>query len=105
MKFAIIAESGKQYKVSEGQTLTLEKLQSKSKTVSLSHVLLIADGNKVTIGTPEISGAKIPAQVIEHGRSKKQMVIKFKHKVRYKRTRGHRQHFTKIKIGKIPTAK
>jgi len=101
--FAIIKAGGKQYEVREGQELKIEKLEVEAgKSVDLD-VLLIAndDGTGVKVGTPTVSGAKVSASVVEHGKGEKVSIIKYKPKVRYRRHTGHRQPFTKIKIEKI----
>lgn len=100
---AVIKTGGKQYKVKEGQTLTVEKLpEEKGKKIKLE-TLLIADsdtGEIKALGTPSL-GDKVTAEVVETGKGKKITVVKYKNKTRYTRTRGHRQPFTKVKIEKI----
>ena len=96
---AVIETGGKQYLVHEGDVLSIEKIDTEAgKNVIFDHVLLTAqeDGADTKIGKPYIAG-----EVIEHGRDKKIRVVKYKNKIRYKRVYGHRQHFTKVKIGKI----
>jgi len=101
-KIAIIKTGGKQYKVQKGDTLKVEKLKGdKGKEVILKDVLLVADGKKVDIGQPKVSGAKVKAEILEQGRAKKVKVVKYKAKTRYTKTHGHRQHFTKLKISAI----
>lgn len=101
--FAVIATGGKQYRVSAGDTISIEKLTGveEGKSVSFDKVLLSDDGSKTVVGAPYISGASVSAKVIENGRSKKISVIKYKAKSRYFKNRGHRQPFTKIEITKI----
>ena len=97
---AVIKTGGKQYLVKEGDVLTIEKLDVKEgETVSFD-VLMKAEGDKVDVGTPTLS-AKVSAEVMAHGRAAKIEVVKYKAKSRYTRRTGHRQHFTKVKIGKI----
>lgn len=101
---AVIETGGKQYLVHEGDVLKIEKIDAEAgKKVTFDHVLLTAkeDGADTKIGKPYIDGASIEAEVVEHGRDKKVRVVKYKNKIRYKRVYGHRQHFTKVKIGKI----
>lgn len=101
---AVIATGGKQYKVKEGLTLKLEKLEGEEQSViTFDRVLLLAseDGATVEVGTPVLEGAKVTATIVEQGRDKKITVIKYKPKVRYRRKNGHRQHFTKVKITAI----
>ena len=110
MTFAVIKTGGKQYIVTEGQTLTVEKLEHESETVVFDQVLLVATekpvrpghpGGKATIGQPVIAGAKVSATVIQEGRGEKKIVFRFKSKTRYHKKKGHRQPFTKVKIDKI----
>jgi len=100
---AIIATGGKQYIVTEGQSLNIEKLELEEGQPVEFTALLVADeeGTDVKVGTPEVSGAKVSATVLEQGRAPKVNVIKFKSKSRYRRKYGHRQPFTKIQIEKI----
>ena len=101
--FAVIQAGGKQFEVKEGQELKIEKVEKEIGENIAFEALLIADeeGTQVKIGTPLVSGAKITAKILEHGRTEKVSVIKYKPKVRYRRNVGHRQPFTKIKIEKI----
>lgn len=103
MAFAIIRTGGKQYKVEEGQTLRIERVPVKEGDVLDMDVLLVADGEgkAVQIGAPTVSGAKVTARVVSHGRGEKVSVVKYKPKVRYKRRVGHRQNFSEVKIEKI----
>ncbi|MCB9798620.1 50S ribosomal protein L21 [Candidatus Nomurabacteria bacterium] len=101
---AVIETGGKQYIVKDGQALKIEKLEAaEGDKITFDKVLLLAaeDGSDVQIGTPYLDGVTIDAQVEMQGRSKKVRVVKYKRKVRYKRTRGHRQHFTKVKVEKV----
>ncbi|MBI4138942.1 50S ribosomal protein L21 [Candidatus Uhrbacteria bacterium] len=100
--FAVIATGGKQYLVKEGDVLKIEKLPAEKGGAVSFDVLLVAedDGSKVEIGAPKLA-AKVSAEVMEQGRSKKISVVKYKPKVRYKKRVGHRQHFTSVKITKI----
>ncbi len=97
--YAVIKSGGKQYKVEEGQTLRLETLDvEEGKKVNFDQVLLIADGDKVTVGAPTIKGAEVAAEVVGHGRGKKLRVIKFRRRKNYRRVMGHRQDYTQVKI-------
>lgn len=100
---AVIQTGGKQYLVAEGQTVALEKLLEKTGEGIVFDALLVAslDGATVHVGQPTVAGAKVEAEIVEHGKGKKVDVIKFKSKVRYRRKYGHRQPFTKVRIGKI----
>ncbi|MBI4133526.1 50S ribosomal protein L21 [Candidatus Uhrbacteria bacterium] len=100
---AVIKTGGKQYKVREGAVLAIEKVATQPGESLDLEVLFVADeeGTGVKIGTPTVTGAKVVARVLEHGRAEKVSVVKYKPKVRYKKNVGHRQPFTKIKIEKI----
>ena len=99
---AIIVTGGKQYKVAEGDTLFIEKLENEAgDAVTFDKVLAILDGDKATIGTPVVEGAKVEASVVKNGRGKKIMVFKYNAKKGYRRRQGHRQPYTKVQIGKI----
>ncbi|MBA7714985.1 hypothetical protein ES703_124020 [subsurface metagenome] len=100
--YAIIETGGKQYKVAPGQTIDVERLDvDEGNTVELDKVLFIADGDKVTIGTPTIDGAKVIATSQGEGKGKKIIVFKYKPKVRYRKKTGHRQLYTRLAIDKI----
>lgn len=102
--FAVIQTGGKQYLVKTGQVLKIEKLPGeKGSQVVFDKVLMTAseDGAEVKLGHPYLEGAKVSAEILEQGRGKKVLVIKYKPKVRYRRKRGHRQYFTKVKIIQI----
>ncbi|MBI3305856.1 50S ribosomal protein L21 [Candidatus Nomurabacteria bacterium] len=105
MEFAVIQTGGKQYKVRSGGLLSVEKIKgeySKGDKISFDKVLLVDNGKDTTIGTPYISGAKVDGEIVEIGRGRKIMVIKYKQKSRTGWTRnGHRQPFFKVKITSI----
>ena len=99
---AIIETGGKQYKVAEGDTLYIEKLNVEAgETVTFDKVLAVIDGDKATFGAPLVNGAKVDAEVVKNGRGKKIIVFKYKPKKNYRRKQGHRQPYTKVTIGKI----
>ena len=99
---AIIKTGGKQYKVSEGDTLRVEKLTTElGKSVSIDRVLSVIDGDKVTIGTPVVKGASVDATVVSHGRGEKVTIFKMNRRKHYRKAQGHHQSFTEIKIDKI----
>ena len=101
MKYAVIAACGKQYKVSEGDVIKVEKLGvADGETVTLDKVLLVSDGETV-IGNPTIAGASVTASVVCEGKDKKVVVYKYKRKTGYHKKNGHRQLFTKVKIESI----
>lgn len=96
---AVIRTGGKQYRVAEGDVLRVEKLDSEpGSTVELGEVLMFSNGESSQIGTPLIEGGSVSAEVTTHGRDKKIDVVKFKRRKKYRRLKGHRQHFTELKI-------
>ncbi len=117
MEFAVIKTGGKQYKVSKGDVISIEKLKKviskevKNEKIEKNHkigdkvifdeVLLVDDGKDTTIGTPYIKGAKVEAEILEIGKARKVLVVKYKQKSRYLRRNGHRQPFFKVKINSI----
>lgn len=104
MTIAVIKTGGKQYKIKDGQALKIEKIEGEAgKKTIFAEVLLVSDdmGEKVEVGTPTIKDKKVEADILEQGRAKKILVIKYKPKTRYRRKVGHRQPFTKVKIVKI----
>jgi large subunit ribosomal protein L21 len=97
--YAVIKSGGKQYRVQEGQTLKLEKLELPTgETIEFDEVLLVADGDDVKIGAPLVSGAKVAAEIIDHGRGDKIKIIKFRRRKHSMTRQGHRQWFTEVKI-------
>jgi large subunit ribosomal protein L21 len=99
--YAVIRSGGKQYRVTPGQTLRLEKLEGEAGTkIQLSEVLMVEDGGKVQTGAP-LPNASVEATIIQSDRSDKVLVFKKKRKKQYRRTRGHRQAFTAVRIEKI----
>ena len=99
-KIAVIKTGGKQYKVSQGQNLKIEKIDAKAGEILKFSTLMVADDKKLELGRP-VLGELVEGKVLEQGRYKKISVIKFKNKVRYKRNVGHHQQFTKVEITKI----
>lgn len=100
--YAVIETGGKQYKVSPGQTIDVERLKvAEGKTVDLDRVLLIADGKKLTVGTPTVDGARVVATSQGEGKGDKVIVFRYKSKVRYRTKTGHRQLYTRLVIDKI----
>lgn len=101
--FAIVATGGKQYLVTPGQVLTVEKLPENEagKPVVFDQVLLTSTGGEVKVGTPTVAGAKVTATSMGDGRGEKVVVVHYKAKVRYHKKAGHRQPFTKVKIEAI----
>jgi large subunit ribosomal protein L21 len=100
--YAVIATGGKQYRVQPGETIQIEKLEDEpGKTVEFGEVLLVADGEKVTVGKPHVAGAKVTAEVIGTARGEKLIVYKYRRRKGYRRKTGHRQPFTAVKITAI----
>lgn len=102
--FAVIQTGGKQYLVKDGDLLKIEKLEVEvGKEVVFDQVLMLAkeDGSDVKIGKPYLEGVSIVAVCEEQGKNRTIRVVKYKRKVRYKRTNGHRQRFTKVKVGEV----
>ena len=100
--YAVIVTGGKQYKVSEGDTLFIEKLTAEEgEAVTFDQVLMVGDGDKITVGAPAVEGATVEAKVLKNGKAKKIYVFKMKRKKNYRRKKGHRQSFTKVEITKI----
>lgn len=101
MKKAVITTGGKQYIVQEGETIEVEKITSKDKSISFP-VLLVIDGDKVSVGAPEVSGVSVSADIVEaEVKADKVTSIRYKAKKRVKKVHGHRQTHTSIKIKKI----
>lgn len=103
--YAVIKSGGKQYSVRPGDTLTVEKLDGEiGDRLELTDVLMVADGDTVTVGSPTVGGASVLAEVVEHGRGKKIIVFKYKNKIRYRKRTGHRQSYTRLSVTDIKTA-
>ena len=100
--YAVIKTGGKQFKVLEGLTLKVEKLTTEvGKQLSINNVLTLVDGEKVTIGTPLVKGATVDVTVLAHGRGDKVKIFKMNRRKHYRKSQGHRQSFTEIKVDKI----
>ncbi|MET0657130.1 MAG: 50S ribosomal protein L21 [Steroidobacteraceae bacterium] len=100
--YAVIATGGKQYRVSEGSVLRVEKLEADAGAqVEFGEVLLVGEGDKVKLGTPLISGGKVLATVQSHGKTDKVSVVKFRRRKHYLRQGTHRQQYTEVKINSI----
>ena len=103
--YAIIESCGRQYKVSEGEVVTFEKLDAEEgKKVSFDKVVLVSDGKKVEVGTPYVKDVKVEGKVVANGKAKKILVYRYKAKKNVRRTQGHRQPFTKVEITSIKVA-
>ena len=100
--FAVIKTGGKQYLVVPGQKLKIEKIDAnEGENFVFEEVLLVSDGENLQIGTPLVKGARVEAKILEQGRAKKIIVFKYHNKTRYRKKKGHRQHFTEVEIKKI----
>ncbi|HLV47895.1 MAG TPA: 50S ribosomal protein L21, partial [Aliidiomarina sp.] len=93
---------GKQHRVTEGQTVRLEKLEAATgDTVEFENVLMLSDGDKVTIGAPFVAGGKVTAEVVTHGRGDKIKIVKFRRRKHSRTQMGHRQWYTEVKITSV----
>ncbi|MBA2286162.1 MAG: 50S ribosomal protein L21 [Ktedonobacteraceae bacterium] len=100
--FAVIKSGGRQYKVSVGQTIEVNRLPfEEGEQVRIEEVLLISDSDRAMIGTPFVSNAAVVATAVRHGRGKKEIVFKYKSKKRYRHRRGHRQELTYLSIDDV----
>jgi len=97
--YAVIQTGGKQYRVAEGDTVKVEKLAAdEGATVELDRVLMVADGENVTVGKPYVEGGKVMATVKAHGRGDKVKIIKFRRRKHHLKRQGHRQWYTELTI-------
>ncbi len=100
--YAVIRTGGKQYRVETGSTIQVERLASPvGEKVTFDDVLLVANGERVLVGNPKVAEATVVGTVVDQDRERKVRVFKFKHRKHYRRTRGHRQSFTALKIEAI----
>jgi large subunit ribosomal protein L21 len=100
--YAVIETGGKQYRVQEGDTLFVEKLDvNAGDSFDFDRVLLVSGENGLTVGSPVVEGAKVTASVVENGKAPKVIIYKYKSKKDYRKKQGHRQPFTKVKIDSI----
>lgn len=96
--YAIVKCSGQQLKVAKGDTIVADRLAGDVGSKVSLEVLLLGDGDKITVGTPLVAGAKVEAEVVEHKRGKKVIIFKMKRRQNYRRRKGHRQDQTVLKI-------
>lgn len=97
--YAVFQSGGKQHRVTEGQTVRLEKLEvATGDTIEFDNVLMLSDGENITIGAPFVKGGKVTAEVVSHGRGEKIRVIKFRRRKHSRTQQGHRQWYTEVKI-------
>jgi large subunit ribosomal protein L21 len=100
--YAVVKTGGKQYRVSPGDSIEVEKLPSEvGEQVELDQVLLVANGSGARIGQPFVEGAKVKATVTRQARGRKVVVFKYRSSNRYRRLKGHRQHYTRLRIEEI----
>ncbi len=100
--YAVIVSGSKQHRVTEGETIKLEKINAEvGGNIEFNQVLLVANGDGVKIGNPNVGGVKVTAEVISHDRGKKIRIMKFKRRKHYMKQAGHRQWFTEVKITSI----
>jgi large subunit ribosomal protein L21 len=100
--YAVITTGGKQYKVSPGDVVRVEVLDAKKgDTIELKDVFMIADGDKVSVGKPKLESARVTAEVLGDGRGEKLLIFKHRRRKGYRRTNGHRQNYTAIKVKEI----
>ena len=97
--YAVIVTGGKQYRVMQGETLKVEKIDlEEGKSFEIDKVLMLGDGENVKVGAPTVDGAKVTATVKSHGRLDKVRIVKFRRRKHHRKQMGHRQHFTEIQI-------
>jgi large subunit ribosomal protein L21 len=97
--YAVLKTGGKQYRVAAGDTIEVEKLEGDAgQTLELDQVLMLAEGEAITLGRPLIVGAKVTAEIVEQGRAPKVVIYKYRKRKKYRRKAGHRQCFTALKI-------
>ncbi len=100
--YAVIATGGKQYKVAPGDVVRVESLDAKKgDTIELKDVFMIADGDKISVGKPALASAKVTAEVLGEGRGEKLLIFKHRRRKGFRKTNGHRQNFTSIKVKEI----
>ena len=100
--YAVVRTGGKQYRLGVGDSVKVEKLPDEvGNIVELSQILMVSDGGEVKVGTPLVTGASVKAEIVVHGRNKKIRVFKMKRRKQYRRTQGHRQAFTQLKVTEI----
>jgi large subunit ribosomal protein L21 len=100
--YAVIKAGGKQYKVSAGEKLKIESISAEvGAQIEIDQVLMVADGDNITTGTPLVAGAVVKATVVSHGRGEKIKIFKLRRRKHYRKTLGHRQNYTEIEINGI----
>jgi large subunit ribosomal protein L21 len=100
--YAVVRTGGKQYRVQGGRPVTIERLPGEAgQTVELNDVLLLADGENITVGAPTVDGARVLGTIREQGRAKKILVFRYKNKTRARKKNGHRQQFTTLMVDDV----
>jgi large subunit ribosomal protein L21 len=100
--YAVIMTGGKQYKVAPGEVVRVETLDAKKgDTVEIKDVYMIADGDKISVGKPTLASAMVTAEVVEEGRGEKLLIFKHRRRKGFRKTNGHRQNYTAIKVKEI----
>ncbi len=100
--YAVVKTGGKQYRLSEGDTIRVETLDvEEGSSIEFDNILMVADGENVKVGTPYVDGSKVVATVKSHGRHKKIEIIKFNRRKNYDRRTGHRQNYTELEVTRI----
>jgi large subunit ribosomal protein L21 len=100
--YAVIMTGGKQYKVTPGEVVRVETLDAKKgDTVEIKDVYMIADGDKISVGKPTLASAMVTAEVVEEGRGEKLLIFKHRRRKGFRKTNGHRQNYTAIKVKEI----
>ncbi|MEO7431570.1 MAG: 50S ribosomal protein L21 [Dokdonella sp.] len=97
--YAVIVTGGRQYRVAQGETLRVEKLEGDiGSEIKLDQVLMLGEGEGITLGAPLIAGALVTVKVVSHGRADKIRIVKFRRRKHFRKETGHRQHYTEIEI-------
>ena len=100
--YAVIETGGKQHRVTEGELIRVEKIEAETgSTIDFDRVLMVGEGETIRVGSPVVDGAKVSAEVVQHGRGDKVTILKFKRRKHHMKRQGHRQWFTEIKITAI----
>lgn len=103
--YAVIKTGGKQYRVAAGDKLRIEQVPAEVGTeLVLDHVLMVVDGDNISVGQPVLSGAAVKATVVSHGRGEKVKIFKMRRRKHYRKSQGHRQNFTEVRIESISAA-
>lgn len=97
--YAVIVTGGKQYRVMKGEYLRVEKLDGEEgDTIKIDNVLMIGDGDSITVGSPKVDGALVEVRIKSHGRHDKIRIVKFRRRKHHRKQMGHRQHYTEIEV-------